>query len=235
MNEQIRNNLMSMQDLEYREFHAKLLPTIEKSLIIGVRTPVLRKYAKELLREAKKDETTKTLIDEFLSNLPHKYYEENNLHAFILEGIKDFDKCVQAIEDFLPFIDNWATCDCMSPAIFKKNTNRLLPYIRKWISSKEIYTVRFGIGMLMRYFLDDEFSVEYLDLVAGIRSGEYYINMMIAWYFATALAKQYDSSVSYIENEKLDKWTHNKAIQKALESSRVSTENKKYLKKFKIK
>lgn len=235
MNEQIRKKLMSMQDLEYRDFNAKLIPTVDKDSVIGVRTPDLRKYAKELLRESKKDETKKTLLDEFLSELPHKYYEENNLHAFILEGIKDFDKCVQSIEKFLPFVDNWATCDCMSPGIFKKNTNQLLPYISKWISSKEVYTVRFGIGMLMRYFLDDEFNVEYLDWVAAIRSDEYYINMMIAWYFATAFAKQYDASIGYVENERLDKWTHNKAIQKALESNRVSVEHKEYLKKYRIK
>jgi len=232
---QIRKSLLEMQDLEYRNFHKKLIPNIDENTIIGVRIPRLRAYAKELLKASKKDESVLAGLNNFLEDLPHKYYEENNLHAFLLEGTKDFDECVQLINKFLPYVDNWATCDSMSPKVFKKNSEKLLPYINDWLANEHTYTIRFGIGMLMSHFLDDLFRPEYLEWVARVQSEEYYVNMMIAWYFATAFAKQYEASVVYIEEKKLPIWVHNKAIQKAVESYRVTSEQKEYLKSFKIK
>ncbi|MDD4689454.1 MAG: DNA alkylation repair protein [Eubacteriales bacterium] len=222
----IQKNLFTMQDLSYRDFHARLMPTIDKDTIIGVRTPLLRKYAKENFKEAK-------YID-FLKDLPHTYYEENNLHGFIIEQIKDYDKCIEEIEKFLPFIDNWATCDLMHPKIFKSHLQELLPKIRVWIASDKTYIIRFGIGMFMCYYLDDAFNASYLGMVADINSDEYYVKMMIAWYFATALAKQYDDAISYIEGQKLSKWTHNKTIQKAVESYRITENQKAYLKTLRL-
>lgn len=224
---ELQKKLFEMQDLEYREFHSKLMPTVDKEKIIGIRTPILRKFAKEY---AKTEESK-----EFLNELPHKYYEEDNLHGFLLEGIKDYDEAVQKVETFLSYVDNWATCDMMSPKIFKKNTDKLRLKINQWIKSEDTYTVRFGIDMMMKYYLDEEFMPEYLQMIADIKSDEYYINMAIAWYFATALAKQYDATLPYIEKNKLDKWIHNKTIQKAVESYRLSTEQKAYLKTFKLK
>ena len=234
MIQEINNKLFEMQDLKYRDFHAGLMPTIDKSLIIGVRTPMLRSFAKELIRTAKKDAATKEFVSEFLTQLPHKYYEENNLHGFLLESIKDFDTCVKMLERFLPYINNWATCDSIAPSVFKKEPIKLLPYIDKWLEADEVYTIRYAIGALMKYFLNDLFEVKYLEKVAGVVSEEYYVNMMIAWYFATALAKQYDEAVKFIENQRLEKWTHNKAIQKAVESNRITKEQKAYLKTLKI-
>lgn len=225
--EQIINRLKTMQDLEYKEFHCKLMPTVEKDRVIGVRVPQVRKYAKEI-----KDTT---LAEAFLRELPHQYYEENNLHGFLLCEIKDYDNCIEKLNNFLPYIDNWATCDSISPKIFKKHRKDLLRQIEVWMESEHIYTVRFGIGMLMQHFLDEDFCVDYLERVAKIRSEEYYINMMIAWYFATALAKQYDAAVPYIRKQRLDSWVHNKTIQKAVESYRVTQERKAYLKTLKIK
>ena len=223
----IREDLFANQDVKYRDFQSKLTPTIEANTAIGVRTPVLRKLAKYYSKRQD--------VDEFLADLPHKYFDENQLHAFILSEIKDFDECMGKLERFLPFIDNWATCDQMSPKCFKKNHEKLLPYLNKWIKSDDIYTVRFAIVTFMSHFLDGDFDEGYLKLVSDIKSDEYYINMAIAWYFATALAKQYDKTIPYIENKTLDVWTHNKAIQKSIESYRVTAEHKEYLKSLKIK
>ena len=222
---QITDYLYENQDVEYRDFQSKLIPTVDKEYFIGVRTPILRAYAKEL---AKSD-----VKDAFLAQLPHGTFDENQLHAFIISLTKDFCECIAQVEAFLPYVNNWATCDQMSPKVFKKHKAELLPYIDKWLGSSETYTVRFAVGMLMEHFLDGDFSEAYMKKVAAIRSDEYYINMMVAWYFATALAKQYDTAVKYIENGALDKWTHNKAIQKARESYRITDEQKEYLKTLK--
>ena len=224
--EKINKELFNLQDKKYRDFQGKLLPTVSPDSIIGVRTPELRKLTKKFAKEEK--------ISEFLNNLPHKYFDENQLHAFIISEIKDYKKCIEELNKFLPFIDNWATCDQLSPKIFKKNKADLLKEINKWISSTHTYTVRFGIGMLMQHFLDEDFDIKYPKTIAKIRSEEYYINMMIAWYFATALAKQYESIIPFIENKKLDKWTHNRSIQKSVESYRITPEQKEYLKSLKL-
>lgn len=223
----IRDELFAMQDEKYRDFQAKLIPTVEHDTVIGVRTPALRDYAKKLLKRED--------IQEFLDDLPHKYFDENQLHAFILSGMKDYEKCIEEVVRFLPYVDNWATCDQMSPKVFRKHKQELLTNIKEWVRSKETYTIRFGIGMLMEHFLDDDFDPEYPEMVAAVRSEEYYVNMMIAWYFATALAKQYEAVLPYIENNRLDVWTHNKAIQKAVESYRITPEQKEYLKSLKLK
>ena len=225
--DEIRDELFKMQDIEYRDFNSKLIPTVKKEDMIGVRTPELRKYAKKLLKEEG--------VEDFLHSLPHKYFDENQLHAFIISEIKDFKFCIDELINFLPYLDNWATCDQLSPKIFKKYRNDLLPHIYEWLKSDKTYTVRFGIGMLMEHFLEEDFKTEYPEMVAAVRSEEYYINMMTAWYFATALAKQYESILPFIEGNKLDTWTHNKTIQKAIESNRISAEQKNYLKVLKIK
>ena len=222
-----QEELFAMQDVEYRDFQAKLIPDIDPEKMIGVRTPELRKLAKKLSRET--DTST------FLGSLPHEYFDEDQLHAFIISEEKSFGTCITEVERFLPFVNNWATCDQLSPKVFKKHRKELLPYIRRWIRSEETYTIRFGTGMLMAHFLDGDFGPEYPEMVAGIRSEEYYVNMMTAWYFATALAKQYDAVISYIEKRKLDVWTHNKAIQKAIESRRITPEQKEYLRTLKQK
>ena len=223
----IQDKLFSMQDKTYQEFSRKLIPNIAPEKIIGVRTPALRQLAKEIL--AAGEETV------FLSDLPHKYHEENQLHAFILSAMKDYEPCMAYLERFLPYVDNWATCDQMSPKVFKKHRPELLLQIRKWLNAKDTYTVRYAVGMLMVHFLDEDFDRTYLEMVAQIRSEEYYINMMIAWYFATALAKQYEAALPYIEERRLAPWTHNKAIQKAIESRRISVEQKAYLRTLKIR
>ena len=227
MIDEIRKTLISMQDEKYRVFQVKLFPTVDPETVIGVRTPDLRSYAKKLLKEEG--------ISAFLSDLPHRYFDENQLHAFIISEIKDHGKCMGEVNRFLPYVDNWATCDQMSPKVFKKNRPQLLKQIRIWLKSDRTYTIRFAIGMLMEHYLDDAFDLRYPEMVAGIRSDEYYVNMMIAWYFATALAKQYDEILPFIENRRLDVWTHNKAIQKAIESYRITPEQKEYLKRLKIK
>lgn len=220
--------LYKNRDEKYAEFQSNLTPTIGSEEIIGVRTPILKSIAKELYKNDSK------LCEDFLKELPHKYFEENQLHGFILSEIKDFDNCISSLEEFLPFIDNWATCDQTSPKIFKKKKNELLPYIYKWLNSEHEYTVRFSIGMLMRHFLDEDFDTKYLDMVSQIKSERYYINMEIAWYFATALAKQWDDAILIIENKCLSKWVNNKTIQKARESFRVPKERKEYLKSLKM-
>ena len=192
----IKNKLFEMQDLEYKAFHSRLMPTISPETIIGVRTPALRKFAKEMAKYGD--------LDAFMSKLPHEFYEENNLHGFLIESMKDFDKCMDEVDRFLPYVDNWATCDMMRPKIFKKNPQKLLPKIEAWMASGETYTVRYGIGMLMTYFLDEEFDVKYVKDVAAVESEEYYVKMMVAWYFATALAKQWDEVIPFIEKGVLD-------------------------------
>lgn len=227
----IDNNLIeklfSFQDLEYRSFNSKLIPSVEKEKIIGIRTPVLRKFANEF----SKTESAK----EFLSSPEHTYFEENNLHAFLIETIKDFDDCIKALDEFLPYVDNWSTCDCMNPKALAMNKERLLSKINEWISSKHTYTVRFAIKMLMTHFLSDSYKDEYANIVAQIQSDDYYLNMMRAWYFATAICKNYDRAVLFLENNKLDVWTHNKAISKCCDSQRLSQSTKEYLKKLKRK
>ena len=224
--EEIRRSLFDLQDIKYRDFQAKLIPGKDTEIMIGVRTPELRKLAKQMLKRED--------IGEFLRDLPHRYFDEDQLHAFIVSGIKEYGKCMEELVRFLPFVDNWATCDQMSPGVFKKHKPELLAEIREWLGSEHTYTVRFGIGMLMQHFLDEDFDPAYPELVAGVHSEEYYVNMMIAWYFATALAKQYDAVLPFIEGRRLDPWTHNKTIQKAVESYRISDEQKEYLRSLKV-
>ena len=218
--------LYDLQDLKYRDMQIKIIPTVEPESVIGVRTPELKSIAKDFLKDGN--------YKGFLEELPHKYFEENQLHAFIISGIKDLNECMEDLETFLPYVDNWATCDQMSPKIFKKHKDVLFSHIKEWVNSEKTYAVRFGVGMLMEHFLDDDFDPLYPELVAKLRSEEYYVNMMIAWYFATALAKQYESILPFIEEKKLDNWTHNKAIQKSLESKRITEEQKLYLKSLKV-
>lgn len=221
----LQEQLFAMQDIGYRDFHGKLMPTIDKEKIIGVRTPKLRKFAKEFAKTEERDR--------FLVTLPHQYYEENNLHGFLVEMERNYHQAIQMLDDFLLYVDNWATCDMIRPKIFKKHLPELIVKVKGWIASPHTYTKRYGIGMLLSFYLDDAFQKEYLEWVAELRSSEYYVNMMIAWYFATALAKQYDATIPYIQEERLDKWTHNKAIQKAIESYRVTDEEKLYLRMLK--
>lgn len=223
--DEIRRELFANQDTAYRDFQAKLIPNLEDGKMIGVRTPTLRKMAKQY---AKQED-----IGTFLDTLPHTYFDENQLHAFIISERKDFAQCIAELTRFLPFIDNWATCDQLSPKVFKKHRQELLPHINEWLASNQTYVVRFGIGMLMEHFLDEDFDLQYPETVSKLRSEEYYINMMIAWYFATALAKQYETVLPFLENDRLAPWTHNKAIQKAVESLRITPEQKAYLKKLK--
>lgn len=223
----VRDRLFALQDLKYRDFHSRLMPNVEKDAVIGVRTPELRRFAKEF---SKTD-----MAENFLGTLPHKFYEENNLHAFLLCEIKDFDILIARLNEFLPFVDNWATCDMMHPKLFAKNKERLLPEIESWMQSTEPYTIRFGIEMLMIHFLEDGFDIAFPQRVAEIRSDEYYVKMMQAWYFATALAFRYDEILPFVQNKNLDEWTHNKAIQKAVESYRITPQQKEQLKTMKTK
>ncbi len=216
------DRLMQVRDDAYREFQANLVPNIPKETILGVRTPEMRKIAKEVFESGDRDA--------FLSDLPHRYYEENLIHFFVLAMMKDFDECVRGVEAFLPFVDCWPASDQATPRSFRKNHQKLLPYIEKWIASEHVYTARFGLRMLMNEFLDADFKEEYLELAASKRGEDYYLKMMVAWFFATALAKRYDETVPYFENRRLDEWVHKKAIQKAVESFRVTDEHKAYLK-----
>ena len=218
--------LFQVQDKGYRDFQSKLIPTIPAETIIGVRTPAIRKLAKEY---AKDPESAA-----FLMQLPHTYYDENILHALLVAEIKDYDTCVKEVERFLPYVDNWAVCDIFSPTVFRKNKDKLLEKIKEWAASDHPYTCRFGMEMLMTHFLDEDFRPEYLEIPAEVHSEEYYVNMMIAWFYATALAKQWDAAVSYIEEKRLNPWTHNKTIQKARESYRITPEQKEYLKTLKV-
>ncbi len=220
----VYKKLKAVKDDNYKEFQAKLVPNIPADTIMGVKTPQMRSIAKEVFESSKRDE--------FLKDLPHKYYEENLVHFFVIALIKDFDECVKAVEDFLPYVDCWPVSDQSSPKVFKKNHEKLLPYIKKWIASDHVYTARFGIRMLMNEFLGEDFKEEYPELVASKEGEDYYLKMMVAWYFATALAKRYDECIKYIEERRLDEWVHKKAIQKAIESYRVSDEHKEYLRKL---
>lgn len=221
---QLLPTLFSLQDASFRAFNSRLIPNIAPETIIGVRTPELRRIAKEL------DDG-----DEFLRRLPHHYFEENLIHGFLLERERDFGAAIAGVEDFLPYVDNWAVCDQLNPKVFKKRRQELLPYIRRWIASDQVYTIRFAIGMLMRHFLDEDFDPDYLQQVASVRNEDYYVKMMVAWYFATALAKQYDAALPYIIGKHLQPWTHNKAIQKAVESFRISDDQKALLRQYKIR
>ena len=224
---EIREALFALRDEKYAAFQTGLIPKAPADRFVGVRTPDLRRLAKEF--GARGD------VGEFLAVLPHRYFDENQLHAFILSGMKDYGRCIAGVNAFLPFVDNWATCDQMSPKIFKKHKTELLAEIEEWLKSDKTYTVRFAVGMLMEHFLGEDFDISYPERVAAIRSEEYYVRMMVAWYFATALAKRYDAVIPFIEEKKLDPWTHNKAIRKAIESYRIADEQKEYLRSLKIK
>lgn len=224
---EIQEQLFALQDKGYQAFHSRLMPTVPAEKVIGVRTPVLRKLARQLVGTPQ--------AEAFLRSLPHEYYEENNLHAFLLENIRDYDTALAETEKFLPYINNWATCDGFCPKVFAKHRAELLRPIRRWLDSGEVYTVRYGMEMLMRYYLDDAFRPEYLEWVADVRSTEYYINMMRAWYFATVLAKQPDAALLWLTEKRLDVWTHNKTIQKAVESYRISDEMKRLLRGLRIR
>jgi len=222
----IREELFALRDEKYRDFQVKLIPTVAPDSVIGVRTPELRRLAKQLVKRED--------LYEFLHELPHKYFDENQLHAFAVSLIKDFDVCVDEVCRFLPYVDNWATCDQMSPKVFAKHREELLSHIDEWIASGRTYSVRFGVGMLMEHSLGDAYDPAYAERVAAIESDEYYVNMMRAWYFATALAKNYGDVIPFIEGRRLDRWTHNKAIQKSVESCRITPEQKEYLKTLKV-
>ncbi len=219
--------LYEHKDDAYGDFQKNLTPNLTREDFIGVRTPILRKYAKELYKSES--------YEEFLNELPHRYFDENQLHGFIISEMKDFDSCIERLEQFLPYINNWATCDQTSPKVFKKKKKELLESIPGWIASGQTYIIRFGIGMLMEHFLDEDFKTEYLDMVTAIRSEEYYVNMEIAWYMATALAKQWEATIPYIEKQTMADWTHNKTIQKARESNRIKLSDKEYLKSLKVR
>ena len=227
MTEEIRKRLFTLQDPSYRDFQAKLMPTVPVENIIGVRTPQLRALARELAKTEG--------IETFLNDLPHKYYDENNLHGFIISLGKDYRQTVERVDALLPYVDNWATCDLLSPKVFAKHKEELAGEIERWLSSNAVYTIRFGIEMLMSHYLDGDFDPQWPERVSRIRSGEYYVNMMIAWYFATALAKQWEAVIPYVEQKKLALWVHNKTIQKAVESYRITAEQKEYLRSLKIK
>jgi 3-methyladenine DNA glycosylase AlkD len=224
--DEIREQLFRMRDDGYARMQKKIIPTVKEDRVIGVRTPALRSLAKELYGNRE--------TEAFLKSLPHPYFDEDQLHAFVISLEKDFDRCMNRVEAFLPYIDNWATCDQLLPKAFRKEPEKLLPHIHEWIRSDRTYTVRFGVGMLMQHFLGDSFSIEYASMVAGIQSDEYYVNMMRAWYFATALAKQYEAVLPFLKEGRLDDWTHNKAIQKALESYRIAPDRKDYLRTLKV-
>ena len=226
MTEIIKTKLYDLQDIKYKGFHCRLIPTVDPDRVIGVRTPALKALTKEL---------AKTDVSDFLRDLPHKYYDENNLHGLLVMNIPDYEESLAEIKKFLPYVDNWATCDLLRPVSFKKHRGKLIEEIKVWLRSEHTYTKRFAMEMLMMHFLDEDFKLDYLEWLAEIRSEEYYINMMLAWYFATALAKQWEAAVPFIEKRRLDKWVHNKTIQKAIESYRVTDEQKVYLRSLRIK
>jgi hypothetical protein len=226
--ESIQSKLLSMQDTAYRDFNAKLIPTVDPKHMIGIRTPLLRKYVKDLVKTEPKHAAL------FMQTLPHRYFEENNLHAFIIETIKDFTTAITETERFLPFIDNWATCDLFAPPLFKKHPDEVYQKILLWIRSPHTYTVRYAINLLLSNYLDDRFKPEMLELVASVKSDEYYINMVIAWYFSFALIKQYDAALPYLKQHRLAPFIHNKTIQKAIESRRIAPEVKAYLRTLKV-
>lgn len=218
----LQEELFKLQDTEYRDFNSSLIPGIDKETVIGIRTPVLRKFAKEYAKSGE--------IEQFMRELPHEFYEENNLHMMLIGQIKDYDECISELEKFLPYIDNWATCDSPLPKCFDKNKEDVLERAKNWIATDATYVKRFGMGVMMRLFLDEDFKEEYIQFVASVKSEEYYVNMMIAWYMATALAKQWDAAIPYIQERRLSEWVHRKSIQKAVESYRITPEQKEYLK-----
>lgn len=224
-NMDIQEKLFELRDAKYAEFQAKLTPNVPAESFIGVRVPLARALAKEYIKNPEHKQ--------FMNILPHKYYDENMLHGLLISEMKDFDNCIFETDKFLPYVDNWAVCDIMSPKIFKKHKNDIIEKIREWSASEKTYTCRFGIEMLMSHFLDTDFKSEYLEIPSAIKSEEYYVNMMIAWYFATALAKQWESTICYIEKQILSPWVHNKTIQKACESYRITEEQKLYLRSLK--
>lgn len=217
----ITNMLWERADGGYRDFQSKLIPSLPKESIIGVRTPALRALAKELKGSE--------LAASFLQELPHAYYDENQLHAILLSSSKDYEECRELLERFLPYVDNWATCDILSPKVLRKRPEATLEAIQRWLGSTHSYTVRFGMEMLMSYYLDALFEPRFLAWVAADRSEEYYVRMMVAWFFATALAKQYEATLPFLEQGLLPEWTHKKTIQKACESYRITAEQKLYL------
>ena len=221
----LQQELFALQDKTYREFHSKLMPDTDKEAVIGIRIPVLRKFAKAFAKKAE--------AREFLQQLPHLYYEENNLHMMLISAEKDYEKCLAEVERFVPYIDNWATCDMPAPKCFARHKQELLPKVKEWIRSEETYTIRYGIDLLMALYLDEDFQPEYPELAASVTSEEYYVKMVIAWYFATALAKQWDAAIPYIEQRRLSEWVHRKTIQKAVESFRITKEQKDYLRTLK--
>lgn len=225
----VRQELFALQELEYQAFTSKLIPSIASEHILGVRIPILRKLAKSLWKEAPKQ------VEEYLNTLPHTYLEESHLHAFFIEEIKDYALCIKRLESFLPYINNWATCDLTSPKILKKYPIEVYEVIKMWLNSSHLYTKRYAIGLLLSNYLDKQFQPEMLDRVSKVKAEEYYLQMMIAWYFATALAKQYEVTISYLEEPILETWTHNKTIQKAIESRRITEEQKSYLRSLKRK
>lgn len=219
--------LIKLSDKEYALFSSRITPNVNQNKFLGVRVPVVRTFVKSHFCDVE--------TESFFKELPHTYFDENMLHGLLIEQIKDYDECIQQLDRFLPYVDNWAVCDSCNPKVFKKNKNKLIKDIYRWMKAKDTYTVRFSIGMLMGHFLDEDFKEEYLRKVSRVKSEEYYIKMMVAWFFATALAKQYEKTIPYIENKELDVWIHNKAIQKAIESYRINDSQKKYLKTLKIK
>lgn len=223
---EILKKLFELEDKEYAEFQSKLTPSVSKEKFIGVRVPLARNLAKEYIKDNESDL--------FLNTLPHHYYDENMLHGLLIAEIKEYDLCIKKVDEFLPYVDNWAVCDIMSPKVFKKHKKDLIEKIKEWLKSPLTYTCRFGIEMLMSHFLDDDFNPAYLDLVCNVHSDEYYVKMMVAWFFATALAKKWDDTILYIEKGKLDKWVHNKTIQKACESNRITASQKAYLRTLKV-
>lgn len=223
----VQAQLLSMAEEKYKTFQCSLMPTVAKSKVLGVRIPMLRKLAKEI--------ASSSACAEFLDSLPHKYYEEDNLHGLLICRMQNYEETIAALDRFLPYVDNWATCDLIAPKSFLKRPEKLLTKVKEWIDSDHPYTVRFGIGVLLRYYLDEGFSPELLQIVAKIQSNAYYVNMMIAWYLATALAKQYEYTIPLIEQSVLSKWIHNKTIQKAIESYRITEKKKLYLKTLKRK
>lgn len=222
----VEEKLFTLQDAGYREFQSKLMPGIDPDTVIGIRVPVLRRFSKQLAGTQE--------AEAFLSELPHRYYEENNLHMLLITAIRDYETCLAQVERFLPYIDNWATCDFPAPVCFAAHRQELLSHIEKWLCSGHTYTIRYGIGMLMRLYLDEEFEEDYLARVAEIHSDEYYVNMMIAWYFATALAKQWDATIPYLEQHRLSDRVHAKTIQKAIESYRITKEQKACLRALRM-
>lgn len=223
----LHNKLFELQDSQYRNFAIKLLPTVDKDTIIGIRTPVLGRFAKKYFHADN--------AKEFLNNLPHRYFEENSIHTLIVSDIKNYDDCIQAADKFLPYVDNWATCDSLVPKIFAKHTERLIVDIKRWIDSNSTYTIRFGISMLMKFYLDQHFDKQYLNWVAAIKFNDYYVEMMAAWYFAEALVKQYDSAVVFLEQNLLPRSVHVKTIRKAVDSRRIPDKRKEYLKSLRVK